>query len=98
MVIPGSQYPTYYFYRPKSVDKGTNKLIVVVVLQYFTRISVFCQVRACTLRGQLELQFAETPLDISEVEPAAEIVKRFATGNVIQAELARFSTVLSPRF
>lgn len=38
-----------------------------------------CQ--ACTLRGQLELAFSDTPpIDINEVEPAAEIVKRFATG------------------
>lgn len=32
------------------------------------------------LRGQLKIKFAEKPLDISEVEPASEIVKRFATG------------------
>ena len=38
------------------------------------------QVRSCTLRGQLHIKFAKKPLDISEVEPAAEIVKRFATG------------------
>lgn len=37
-------------------------------------------VQACTLRGQLELVTLKTPIPISEVEPAAEIVKRFATG------------------
>ncbi|XP_078373779.1 uncharacterized protein LOC144657317 isoform X1 [Oculina patagonica] len=37
-------------------------------------------VRSCTLRGQLQIKFAKKPLDISEVEPASEIVKRFATG------------------
>ncbi|XP_069156175.1 uncharacterized protein [Procambarus clarkii] len=37
-------------------------------------------VKACTLRGQLELVKLENSIDISEVEPAAEIVKRFATG------------------
>nr|XP_027206472.1 putative glutamate synthase [NADPH] [Penaeus vannamei] len=36
--------------------------------------------KACALRGQLELVKLEKPIDISEVEPAAEIVKRFATG------------------
>lgn len=47
----------------------------------------FCQstmesVKACTLRGQLELvpNPGVPPVDISEVEPAASIVKRFATG------------------
>lgn len=37
-------------------------------------------VQACTLRGQLQLSLGEIPIDINEVEPAAEIVKRFATG------------------
>ena len=38
-------------------------------------------IKDCTLRGQLELVFPENGgIDISEVEPAANIVKRFATG------------------
>ncbi|XP_052242063.1 uncharacterized protein LOC127852221 isoform X2 [Dreissena polymorpha] len=36
--------------------------------------------RACTLRGQLDFKFSETTLDLSEVEEAAGIVKRFCTG------------------
>ncbi len=36
--------------------------------------------RMLTIRGLMALVPAETPLDISEVEPASEIVKRFATG------------------
>jgi len=36
--------------------------------------------RMLTIRGLMEFRKAETPLDISEVEPASEIVKRFATG------------------
>src|SRR6202522_67297 len=34
----------------------------------------------CTLRGLMELRAAEKPLPLEEVEPASEIVKRFATG------------------
>jgi glutamate synthase (NADPH) large chain len=34
----------------------------------------------CTIRGLLDFKFAERPLPLSEVEPAASIVKRFATG------------------
>jgi glutamate synthase (NADPH/NADH) large chain len=34
----------------------------------------------CTLRGLMELKPAEKPVKLSEVEPAREIVKRFATG------------------
>ncbi|XP_073839510.1 uncharacterized protein [Musca autumnalis] len=37
-------------------------------------------VRRCTLRGQLEFVNDRQKIDISEVEPASEIVKRFATG------------------
>ena len=36
--------------------------------------------RMLTIRGLMEFRKAEHPLDISEVEPASEIVKRFATG------------------
>ncbi len=36
--------------------------------------------RMLTIRGLMELQRADQPLDISEVESAASIVKRFATG------------------
>ena len=36
--------------------------------------------RLLTIRGLMEFRKADTPLDISEVEPASEIVKRFATG------------------
>ncbi|XP_017887096.1 putative glutamate synthase [NADPH] isoform X2 [Ceratina calcarata] len=37
-------------------------------------------VKTCTLRGQLELVQSKTSIPIEEVEPASEIVKRFATG------------------
>ena len=36
--------------------------------------------RLLTIRGLMELKPAETPLSLDEVEPASEIVKRFATG------------------
>jgi glutamate synthase (NADPH/NADH) large chain len=36
--------------------------------------------RMLTIRGLMEFKKADKPLDISEVEPASEIVKRFATG------------------
>ncbi|AKH43140.1 glutamate synthase (NADPH/NADH) large chain [Altererythrobacter atlanticus] len=36
--------------------------------------------RLLTIRGLMEFRKADKPIDISEVEPAEEIVKRFATG------------------
>ncbi|CAH2107002.1 unnamed protein product [Euphydryas editha] len=44
------------------------------------RESALESIRACTLRGQLELVKLDEPLPLSEIEPASEIVKRFATG------------------
>lgn len=37
-------------------------------------------VKNCLLRGRLELRTLDQPLPLSEIEPASEIVKRFATG------------------
>ncbi|MBI3468882.1 MAG: glutamate synthase large subunit [Planctomycetes bacterium] len=65
---------------------------VVAKLQLATRINSreefrkYCELidkqeqRLLTLRGLLEFKPAEQPVPLDEVEPAAEIVKRFATG------------------
>jgi glutamate synthase (NADPH/NADH) large chain len=45
--------------------------------------------RLLTIRGLMELKKADTPLDISEVEPADEIVKRFATGAMSFGSISR---------
>lgn len=42
--------------------------------------SAWGSVRKCTLRGQLDFVYAKEPLDVSEVEEAANIVRRFCTG------------------
>ena len=45
--------------------------------------------RLLTIRGLMELKKAEEPLDISEVEPANEIVRRFATGAMSFGSISR---------
>ncbi|MBU6253457.1 MAG: glutamate synthase subunit alpha, partial [Alphaproteobacteria bacterium] len=45
--------------------------------------------RLLTIRGLMELKKADKPLDISEVEPASEIVKRFATGAMSFGSISR---------
>jgi glutamate synthase (NADPH) large chain len=45
--------------------------------------------RLLTIRGLMELKPADKPLDISEVEPASEIVKRFATGAMSFGSISR---------
>ena len=45
--------------------------------------------RLLTIRGLMELKFAERPVPLEEVEPAAEIVKRFATGAMSFGSISR---------
>jgi glutamate synthase (NADPH/NADH) large chain len=42
-----------------------------------------------TIRGLMELKKADKPLSIDEVEPASEIVKRFATGAMSFGSISR---------
>jgi glutamate synthase domain-containing protein 2/glutamate synthase domain-containing protein 1/glutamate synthase domain-containing protein 3 len=43
----------------------------------------------CTLRGLLQLKYADHPIPIEEVEPAKEIVKRFTTGAMSYGSISK---------
>jgi glutamate synthase (NADPH) large chain len=43
----------------------------------------------CTLRGLLQLKYADKPISIDEVEPAKEIVKRFTTGAMSYGSISK---------
>ena len=43
----------------------------------------------CTLRGLLEIKTAAEPVPLEEVEPAKEIVKRFATGAMSYGSISK---------
>ncbi|HEY0300788.1 MAG TPA: glutamate synthase large subunit [Rhizomicrobium sp.] len=45
--------------------------------------------RLLTLRGLMQFKFAATPVPLDEVEPAAEIVKRFSTGAMSFGSISR---------
>ena len=45
--------------------------------------------RLLTIRGLMQFRFAETPVPLDEVEPASEIVKRFATGAMSFGSISR---------
>ena len=45
--------------------------------------------RLCAIRGLLDFKRADAPLPIDEVEPAREIVKRFATGAISLGSISR---------
>ena len=45
--------------------------------------------RLCTIRGLVDFKKSATPVPIEEVEPAKEIVKRFATGAISLGSISR---------
>ncbi len=45
--------------------------------------------RLMTLRGMLEITTAKKPIDLAEVEPAADIVRRFSTGAMSFGSISR---------
>jgi len=47
--------------------------------------------RLCTLRGLFRFRFAEEPVPIEEVEPAAQIAQRFCTGAMSLGSISRES-------
>jgi glutamate synthase domain-containing protein 2/glutamate synthase domain-containing protein 1/glutamate synthase domain-containing protein 3 len=57
--------------------------------QEFTDIVDVHSKRLCTIRGLLELKKLDVPIPIDEVEPAKEIVKRFATGAASLGSISR---------
>jgi len=81
-----------FFHWRSGGEKHINDPSSIALLQEATKhenknaFEKYCEaamksVRECTLRGQLDINFPEDGgIDISEVEPAANIVKRFATG------------------
>ena len=55
----------------------------------FTRTINDQSERLLTIRGLMEFKFAPTPVPLDEVEPASEIVKRFATGAMSFGSISR---------
>ena len=53
-------------------------------------------VKRSTLRGLLRLRDAPEPIPLDEVEPAAEIVKRFSSGGMASARCRPRRTRRSP--
>jgi glutamate synthase (NADPH/NADH) large chain len=76
---------------PESVSKLQHAVRGNVSADYaaFARTINEQNERLLTIRGLMELKFAETEIPIDEVEPAAEIVKRFATGAMSFGSISR---------
>ncbi len=84
---PGGQYHyrvqgEYHTFNPESISKLRNAVREASygTYQEYSRLINDQSRQLCTLRGLMKLKKAVRPIAIDKVEPASEIVKRFATG------------------
>src|SRR5580692_2550439 len=72
----------YHLFNPGTVSKLQHAVrqSSFSTFQEYTQLVDSQSRELCTLRGLMNLKLAPQPIPIEEVEPASEIVKRFATG------------------
>ncbi|HUB83450.1 MAG TPA: glutamate synthase large subunit [Bryobacteraceae bacterium] len=72
----------YHLYNPQTISKLQHSVQQrsFQTFQEYTDLIDKQTRQLCTLRGLLEIKKSENPVPLDEVEPASEIVKRFATG------------------
>ena len=72
----------YHMYNPDSIHKlqYSTRTNNYKIFKEYTELINVASARLCTLRGLMDLKFAENPIPLEEVEPAETIMKRFATG------------------
>src|SRR5579871_3750615 len=72
----------YHLFNPATVSKLQHAVrqSSFATFQEYTQLVDNQSRELCTLRGLMKLKEAAQPIPIEEVEPASEIVKRFATG------------------
>jgi glutamate synthase (NADPH) large chain len=72
----------YHLFNPQTISKLQHAVRQqsAQTFQEYTDLIDKQSRQFCTLRGLLEIQNSDDPIPLDEVEPAAEIVKRFATG------------------
>jgi glutamate synthase (NADPH) large chain len=81
----------YHLFNPLTV----SKLQHAVQQSSFSTFKEFTSLvnnqsrQLCTLRGLMKLKTSRTPVPIEEVEPASEIVKRFATGAMSYGSISK---------
>jgi glutamate synthase (NADPH) large chain len=81
----------YHLYNPLTIQK----LQAAVRTESFANFQEYTDLidnqtrQLCTLRGLLEIKTADEPVPLEQVEPAAEIVKRFATGAMSYGSISK---------
>ena len=72
----------YHLFNPQTISKLQHAVAQQnpQTFKEYTDLIDHKNRQLCTLRGLLEIKNADEPIPLEEVEPAKEIVKRFATG------------------
>jgi glutamate synthase (NADPH) large chain len=72
----------YHMYNPDSIHKlqYSTRTNNYKIFKEYTELINAASARLCTLRGLMNLKFAENSIPLDEVEPVESIMKRFATG------------------
>ncbi|MEJ7605880.1 MAG: glutamate synthase large subunit, partial [Bryobacteraceae bacterium] len=81
----------YHLFNPLTVSKlqhATAQSSYETYKQYSELINNQSR-QLCTLRGLMKLKTAGEPIQLDEVEPASEIVKRFATGAMSYGSISK---------
>jgi glutamate synthase (ferredoxin) len=81
----------YHMYNPESIHKlqySTRTNNYKIFKEYSELINTHGQ-KLCTLRGLMDLKFADNPAPLAEVEPVESIMKRFATGAMSFGSIGR---------
>ena len=81
----------YHMYNPDSIAQLQHAVRTESYQTYkeFARLIDGESRKLATLRGLLEFKTLDEPIPMEEVEPAAEIVKRFATGAISLGSISR---------
>jgi glutamate synthase (NADPH/NADH) large chain len=81
----------YHMYNPESIHKlqYSTRSNNYKIFKEYTEIINSASARLCTLRGLMDLKFAENSIPLEEVEPAESIMKRFATGAMSFGSISR---------
>ena len=81
----------YHLYNPLTIQKLQHAVRTesFASFQEYTDLIDKQSRQLCTLRGLLEIKTAAEPVPLEQVEPAKEIVKRFATGAMSYGSISK---------
>jgi glutamate synthase domain-containing protein 2/glutamate synthase domain-containing protein 3 len=95
-LVVGGQYQyreggEYHLVNPATISKLQQavRLNNPATFQEYTDLLDDQNRHLCTLRGLLQLKYADKPISIDKVEPAKEIVKRFTTGAMSYGSISK---------